>query len=202
MDYSCLFAIRSLGGNLDSDKYRMVPSLLIIIVMRKTFICFILFFITNSVFAGSGKITIINGNKDVLTENAYAMLVIDNSKALWEGESYKQFCGNDYQERVDGSYKAFMNNFNATSNGLQITTSDNVKYKIFIDVHKYLRKLRSFYRGEVMVWCTIYITDIETGKECLKIEIERSGGDSDYAIHEGIFKCFSAIAKRINTIKK
>lgn len=149
--------------------------------------------------AGSGKITVTDGNKEVLKEKVFAVLEIDNGNAMWEGESYKHFCGTDYQERVDGSYAAFIKSFNATSNGLQITTNEQAKYKIVIVVHKYLRKIRTFYRGEVMVWCTFNVIDLETGKECLRIEVERSGGDSDYTVHEGIYNCFSAIAKRINS---
>ena len=70
-----------------------------------------------------------------------------------------------------------------------------------IQVHRFLRKLRSFYRGEVMIWCNIYLKDYETGEEKLVIRVEKSGGDSDYSTSDGIYKCFSALGERITKIK-
>ena len=169
--------------------------------MKKLLFCLYLISISSFVYAGSGKFSVIKGDKNILRENVSATLEIDTSTAMWEGESYEQFCGNDYQERTEGSLLAFTNSFNESSKGLRIANNEQAKYKIIIVVHKYLRKIRTFYKGEVMIWCTINLIDLNTGNECLKIEVEKAGGDTDYTIHEGIYKCFSAMAKRVNNIK-
>jgi hypothetical protein len=170
--------------------------------MRKIILILVLFAITTVVLAGSGKIKVISGSKDILNENAKIVLAIDYSDALWEnGSSYERFSGDEYQERIEGAYNRFVRDFNMYSNGLQITKNDqNAKYLMTIKVANFLRKLRIFYRGEVMIWCTIIITDIATGEECLKIKVEKSGGANDYSTTDGIYKCFGSLAQKIARI--
>lgn len=149
-------------------------------------------------YAGSGKIVVVNGDKTILNENAKAHLNIDYSNALWEGEPYQMFCGDDYNERIERSYRTFMSVFNNESRGLQLTNKSDTKYSMTVKVKKFLRKVRSFYRGEVMIWCTLQITDNTTGNNLLTVEVTRSGGESDYSYSDGIYKCFMALAERLH----
>ena len=166
--------------------------------MKKLLLYFVLLIIPLVSFAGKGKYVVTGGDKTILQEHTSAQLIIDYSNAMWEDRHYESFCGNDYQERIDKSYKTFFSEFNNKSKGLLLTQSNDAKYKMTIKVQKFLRKVRSFYRGEVMVWCTIQITDTTTGKELLKIDVSKSGGESDYSYSDGIYKCFAALAERIN----
>ena len=166
--------------------------------MKRFLICTILLFTALVSFAGKGKYVVIDGNKAILHEKTNAQLIIDYSGAMWEGKPYESFCGDDFLERTEKAYKTFIAEFNKTSKGLLLTQNNGAKYKMSIKVTKFLRKVRSFYRGEVMIWCTIQITDNATGKRLLSIDVSRSGGESDYSYSDGIYKCFAALAERIN----
>lgn len=175
--------------------------------MKRLFLFLFVFGTTLTVMAGNGKMFLISGEQNIFENSAYAILKIDYSDALWEGENYKSFCGDDYQERIEKSYTSFFSSFNSKSKGIKLVERENAQYIFTIKVHSFLRKLRAFYRGEVMVWCTIVLTDSKTGEECVKIEIERCGGANDYACSDGIYKCFSSLAERIlegkyNTLRK
>ena len=169
-----------------------------ILIMKRILFSLIFSVSTLTSFAGNGKIVVTEGNKSILFDKVSAQLIIDYSGAMWEGKSYKSFCGDDYQERIENSYDRFLAEFNKFSNGLLLTRDTDAKYNMTIKVQRFLRKVRSFYRGEVMIWCTIQISDAATGENLLTIDVSKSGGDSDYSYSEGIYKCFAELAKRIN----
>ena len=91
----------------------------------------LLTFIVLNVFAGDhNTVRLLSGSTDVFKESATAILEFDYSETTWEeDEIYELYCGDEYEERVNVSVKAFEKKFNITSKGLKIKKEDaNAKY--------------------------------------------------------------------------
>ena len=158
-------------------------------------------FVSLNVYAGKDKNKMIvqSGSLEFLHLHANAILEMDYSSTLWEGdEFYKTWSGNDYEKRVEISRKSFTQEFNEVSDGLKINSID-AKYKIIFRVdeleqHKGSGSWGQFYMA---ISGVIDIIDIESGTSVLKINLNRVSGPPNYAMSERIEEAFASVAKRL-----
>ena len=159
-------------------------------------------FLFVNVFAGKGNIVkLLSGNIDVLHENATALLEFDYNGTTWEeDDDYKQWCGDDYDERVRLSISAFEKSFNATSDGLEIVKEQNAKYKIVFKVID-LEQHQSFWGmwGQLTMEVNgkIDIINNETNEKVLSLLLITIQGKFDYTMTDRIKKAFSNVAERL-----
>ena len=154
-----------------------------------------------NVFAGKGNtVKLLSGSIDVLKENATAVLEMDYSETTWEkDEVYELWCGNDFEERVNLSTKAFEKRFNITSKGLKIKTEENAKYKIVfkvIDLEQH-QSMSMWGRLTMEVTGKIDIINIATGENVLSLQLTTIQGEADFAMGDRIIKAFSNVAERL-----
>ena len=142
------------------------------------------------------KIRIVSGNANFLKENATAILVFDYSEASWEeDESYEQWCGEDYEERVKLSYGSFIFGFNRESTALKIKQEDpSAKYRIIVKITTMEQKLGGGW-GRFYALCTgtIIVEEIASSEVVCTAQFNREDGDSDYVPNDRLAKCFMAL---------
>ena len=81
--------------------------------------------------------------RENLKENPVIRVEMDYSNATWQvKESFKTFCGDTYEERVEISKKAFINAFNKNCRDLSTSDLDgNEKYYIVVKVNNLTRRV-------------------------------------------------------------
>ncbi|MCR5423751.1 MAG: hypothetical protein K6E93_03195 [Bacteroidales bacterium] len=150
------------------------------------------------------QLVVTHGSQAILREKEFAVVEFDFSNTSWENETtFKAWCGEDYEYRVNLAQTRFINSFNERSKGLLLkTTDDDVKYKLVlrIDILGHYLSNWSMYMlcsGEVDIYdihqpstpvCTIKITDLD--------------GPTDRNINDRIEKCFDAIAYELTRLRK
>ena len=143
------------------------------------------------------KIKIVSGNANFLKENATAILVFDYSEASWEEEeSYEQWCGEDYEERVKLSYGSFIFGFNRESTTLKLKQEDSAaKYRIVVKITTMEQKASGWGWGRFYALCTgtIVVEEIASGEIVCTAKVSREGGDPDYVPNDRLAKCFKAL---------
>lgn len=165
--------------------------------MKKLLLTFIVFLCSIVMFAGPLKKT--SGDDKCFSENVTAVLSMDLSKTTFDKkQSFKTWCGKDYDERVSVSKKGFTESFNQNSKGLKIVDSeDDAKYKIVIDVKNFQRKSASFGFGRyhVKVYGTLTVIDNATGETVCAYDIDGVSGGDDFVETERFEKSFSELGK-------
>ena len=92
--------------------------------MKKAITIIALLVISTLTFAGK-PLKVNSGDINFLKEAAVAKIEMDYSNTTWEKKkSYKEFCAEEYDERVVLSGNAIIEGFNTTSKALQLTNSD------------------------------------------------------------------------------
>ena len=159
-------------------------------------------FLMLNVFAGDhNTVKLLAGSTDVFKEQATAILEFDYSETTWEeDEIYELYCGDEYEERVNISVKAFEKKFNITSNGLKIKKDDsNAKYKIVfkvIDLEQH-QSMSMWGRLTMEVTGKIDVINIATGENVLSLQLTTIQGEADFAMNDRIIKAFSNVAERL-----
>lgn len=135
-----------------------------------------------------------SGSTAFLNEQAAAKLVLDYSQTTWEeDETYKHWCGEDYNERVELSKEIFTFAFNRYSKGLKINIDDNdyAKYLITFKIKNMEQKVAGNF-GQFLIRCygDITIQDIATKETVCFINVNRVEGPPDYIPNDRIAECF------------
>lgn len=165
--------------------------------MKKTLTVIIMTLLCTTAFA---KVKITSGTADFLKTEATADIVFDYSEAAWEeDQSYKTWCGEDFDTRVKLSKESFTFAFNKNSKKLKINDGGkDAKYRITFKVENMEQKVGGNW-GQFYVRCygTITVQDIATGETVCTINVSKEGGDTDYVPNDRISSCFSEIGKKV-----
>lgn len=165
--------------------------------MKKLLLTFLVLLCSAVMFAGPLKKT--SGDEKCFSENATAVLSMDLSNTTFDKkQSFKTWCGKDYEERVSVSEKGFTESFNQNSKGLKIVDSESdAKYKIVIDVKNFQRKSASFGWGRfhVKIYGTLTVVDNATGETVCAYSIDGVSGGDDFNETERFEKSFSELGK-------
>lgn len=170
--------------------------------MKKVILSIMLTFLMVNVFAGDhNTVKLLAGSTDVFKEQATAILEFDYSETTWEeDEIYELYCGNEYEERVNISVKAFEKKFNVSSKGLKIKKDDsNAKYKIVfkvIDLEQH-QSMSMWGRLTMEVTGQINVIEIASGKSVCSLQLTTVQGEADFATNDRITKLFCNVADRI-----
>ncbi|MCR5456063.1 MAG: hypothetical protein K6F33_13850 [Bacteroidales bacterium] len=170
--------------------------------MKKIILSLLLTFCFVNVFAGDhNAVRLISGSTDVFNESATAILEFDYSETTWEeDEIYELYCGDDFQERVNVSEKAFEKKFNITSKGMKIKNEDSgAKYKIvfkIVDLEQH-QSMSMWGRMTMEVTGQIDVIEISSGKSVCCLQLTKVQGEADYATNDRITKLFCNVADRI-----
>lgn len=144
------------------------------------------------------KVKITSGNCSFLQEKTTAIVVFDYSEASWEEtETYEQWCGEDYAERVKLGYDAFILGFNSESSKLKIKKEDSLaKYRITIKISTMEQRPSGMW-GRFYALCsgTITVEDIVSGEIVCTAEFKREDGTEDFVPNDRLAKCFNALGK-------
>lgn len=158
-----------------------------------------------NMFAKDGLI-IKSGDVSFLKEKTIAVIVMDFSNATWqEDQMFKDWCSEDYENRITISKNGFINSFNKNSRGLNITDSSvDAKYRITIRLKdlEWRMGMRSMW-GQMIVgcWGTIIVEDITSGNIICEIEINNEKGDPDFVPNDRFESCFKNMGKRFAKLK-
>ena len=148
-------------------------------------------------------INTIFGNWSFLNEETTAIVVFDYSEATWEDASYyKQWCGDDFANRVQLGYGSFILGFNNESSKLKIKQEDSLaKYRITVKIHKLEENkgaiLKGGLWGRYYIQCsgTIIVEKIASGEVVCTAKIDDEEGERDLVIDDRLAKCFNALGK-------
>lgn len=171
-------------------------------VMKKLLLFLLVSFLSANVFAVKNKVVVKSGDLSVLKETANTILEMDYNGTTWEDDDdYKEWSGDDYDERVRLSESSFTRKFNATSNGLKIN-GENAKYKIVFKVTNLEQHTSWFYKQKMSITGTIEVIDIATGKSVLLIDVIQAKGSADYTMTDRIKKAFADLTERLFMLKQ
>lgn len=165
----------------------------------------LVFILTAFSFTSIAQVKVKSGSTAILKEQSIAKLVLDYSETTWEeDQTYKRWCGEDYEERVELSKETFIIAFNKYSKGLKINLEDNenAKYCITFKVENMEQKVGGFW-GQFYIRCygNITIQDITTGDTLCTISVYKVGGDTDYVPNDRIATCFREVGKSVAMLK-
>ena len=158
--------------------------------------------ITLSVMLGMtafAKVKVKSGSAAFLKENATAVVVFDYSEATWEeDETYKHWCGDDYDQRVQLSVESFSLGFNKESNKLKINEDKSTaKYIITVKITNMEQRQNGMMWGQFSIRCygIITVTDAATGEVVCTAEIKKESGKADFVTNDSITSCFLNLGK-------
>lgn len=163
--------------------------------MKKTFTVLALLLISTLTFAAR-PLKVKSGDMSFKQEAVIARLVMDYSNAKWEGrQSYEEFSGEDFGDRVQQSAIAVMTGFNSFNPALKLSDDENAeaKYTVTIrltDLERKMWEIASFY---IRIEGTISVVNNETGEEVCSIEIKKLGGNASYVPDTRLFSCFQEL---------
>ena len=152
------------------------------------------------------QVRITSGSSDFLKEQVTAKIVYDYSETTWEeDQTYKRWCGEDYEERIELSKESFIIAFNKNSEGLKFRLNDNnegAKYKLTFKVDNIEQHAGGSW-GQLYMCCygVISVQDIDTEEIVCTISIDPACGEPDYVTNDRIAKCFKEVGKKLATIK-
>lgn len=133
----------------------------------------------------------------LLKTNAAMVVEFDYSHAMWEQEeTYKEFCGDTYEERLENSVTAFVGAFNKESNALKATASGDAAYKMVVTVDNLERKqgMSMWGRMYIRIIGTINVYDTATNQLILTVDVKNHAGGEDFAPSDRLNKCFDSLA--------
>ncbi len=141
----------------------------------------------------------------LLRQDTTVSVIFDYSNTRWEQEeAYKDFCGDDYQERVDNSLKTFTEAFNRTSKTLKATTADEAAYRMVVTVENLERKQGMVMWGRMYIRVTgrIQVFDAATNEPVLTVTVQSLAGDEDFVPNDRLNKCFDKLATQLVALGK
>ncbi|MCQ2974312.1 MAG: hypothetical protein MJ211_05820 [Bacteroidales bacterium] len=172
--------------------------------MKQIFAIIMLTFLANFTFAGNGKITVTQGNKNVFNENALVIVEFDYSSTTWEDDdNYKTWSGNDFDERVNLSINAFTNSFKATSKKLKVSENQDAKYKIVVIVEnlEQHQSMSTWGRLTMKITGKIQVVEIDTNNLVCELSVKDVKGSPDYTMTDRINKAFCELGALIGEYK-
>ena len=149
-------------------------------------------------FTAMAKVKVVSGSAACIKEKAIAVVEFDYSEATFDkDQSYKDWCGEDYEERVEHSTAEFIKSFNDKSKGLKINDNDtDAKYRIIVKVGDCDQNMgMSCNWGQMQFKCNAMITIVEiaTNEVVCTLKVDDEKGGCDYIPVDRISKCFSSV---------
>lgn len=142
------------------------------------------------------------GNVKCLKENESAVLTIDFSKVTWEKkQDFKQWCGAEYDKRVEVSNSEFTKSFNENSKGVKIVEAGKeAKYKIVVELTNFERKTASFGwgRAHIKIYGTLSVVDAATGDTVCTYALDGVSGGDDFVETDRFAKSFAELGKQLS----
>ncbi len=154
--------------------------------------------------AMAGKITVEEGDKGILKEDATATFKIDYTNAKWADKGdFKTWSGKDYDSRVKKNTEGFIAAFNKNAK-LKLQESGDAKYSITFHAGDLDRKQKA--TGMWGQFCTsvsgtMEVVDNATGNVVLKLNVNDIRGSVDFDYTDSITKGYVQVAKELNKLK-
>ena len=150
--------------------------------MKKTLITTLILLLS---FTAMAKVKVVSGSAACIKEKAIAVVEFDYSEATFDkNQSYENWCGEDFDERVTSSTKEFVNSFNKKSKGLQISDNEaEAKYRIIVKVGDCDQNMGfSCNWGQMQFKCNAMITIVEiaTNEVVCTVEVDEEKGESKW----------------------
>ena len=138
--------------------------------------------------------------REHLAGNPVIRVEMDFSSATWQvKESFKTFCGDTYEERINISKNAFINGFNKNSRDLTLSDSyGNEKYFILVKVNNLSRRvsiMRMPPRIKAEVEGTLFVIDNKTHMAVKTMNFDVMG-EEDLAPADRLAKTFDLLARK------
>lgn len=170
--------------------------------MKKTITIIALLVISTLTFAGK-PLKVKSGNINFLKEDAVAKIEMDYSNTTWEKKnSYKEFCAEEYDGRVEQSGISFIEGFNTTSKALKLTNSDEeAQYTLVVHVADLERKFQDIAYFYIRVCGTITVMNNQTGEEVCEIEIDKLSGSASFVPNDRLASCFKTLGVKLAKMK-
>ena len=171
--------------------------------MKKGFLFALLLCVTLSAFAAK-PLKVISGKSSSLQDFATATVVFDYSETTWEGdESLQEYCGDDFEPRINRGYKEFVKEFNANSKNLKVVEGDDSEVIIRIVFKEFEQKQGASAWGRFFLrfYGTIEFVKRGTSEVVCSLEMDKLGGDADYSQDDRFAKAYAALAKELATLK-
>lgn len=154
-----------------------------------------------SCVVSAGNLNVVSGSKKSIKSGEKAIAKFDFESAAWEdGQDFKSFCGDTYDERVNGMSRRFISTFNQNCSKLTIERdATNCKYKIKVAADNFERKASGWGWGRFHIrwYGTITIIDLENKAEVCKIKGEKVSGDNDYVPLDRLIGCYRELAEQL-----
>ena len=136
---------------------------------------------------------VINGTVNVFKGNSIAVVEYDSSGCRWEeDEDFKAWCGDEYNNRINVIFNAFMHSFNENSKGLKIDTDNsNASIKLPFKLTNFERNQSMtgmWGQGKISVTGSLSIIDLSTNTEVCTIKIDGYGDGKDFNHTDGMAK--------------
>ncbi len=149
-------------------------------------------------YAKKAPLTVTTGDIcSLLNTDATMVVEFDYSHAIWEeDETYKDFCGDTYEERLENSVTAFVGGFNRVSAGLKAATSGDAAYKMVVVVDNLERKqgMSMWGRMYIRIIGVIHVYDTATDQLVLTVNVKNHAGGEDFVPSDRLDKCFDSLA--------
>lgn len=172
--------------------------------MKKLLLLLTIIVINLGVYAGA-PVTVKSGSAKVLKENEKAVVQLNFSNAKWDkDDDFKDWCGPDYEKRVNMMNTFFVSAWNEKVKGLQIVENQSdAKYKIVFDIHNFDRYSGVGWWGSyyIAVWGQISVVDIKSGKTVCLLNVEKAKGENDYNEDDRFLKTMYGLVEQISKLK-
>ncbi len=129
-------------------------------------------------------------------EKANVVVNIDFSNATWEKkQSFKDWCGDAYNERVSISNESFKKSLSKEYKGLTVVGSkSDAKYEINVHVDNLKRKTELNGEYEFKIYGKIDVVDVKSGKTVYTYKAKGVDGGDDYNDDVCLAKVFDELA--------
>ena len=139
--------------------------------------------------------------RENLSESPVIRVEMDFSNSTWQvKESFKSFCGDTYEERIEISKRAFINAFNKNCRDLTVSDVDgNDKYYIVVKVNNLKRRvsvMRIPPRIKVEIEGVLMVVD-NTTKTTVKTMNYDLMGEEDLAPADRLANSFDLLARKL-----
>lgn len=163
--------------------------------MKKLLFVLSMLFIATSTFASDIKL--ISGNPQVLKEAAKATFFLDLKGTRWEDDDdFKEWCGKDYEVRIDKAKTGFITGFNEISKALKISEEGDTKYSIIVKVDNFVQRCPGI-PCYIKIYGTIIIVDNATSQSVCQFQIKGLSGRSDYSPDDRFRRSFYKLARTL-----
>lgn len=167
--------------------------------MKKLLLLFSALLVCTVISAKGLKVS--NGSTSFLKEDATFSVVFDFTKTSWEkDESFKEWCGNDFDERVKIMTYAFQK---VVATWSKLKGSDNPRYIITIVPTNFKRKQNGFAWGSYHIRMdgTITVTDTQTQKVVCTVNVDNVGGSNSFDENSRLENCIKDMAEDFVKLK-